>query len=385
MKILYITIGIWNEGISNTLIQRLNYLCEHTDFKLHIVSEYGYQKAMLDKLNPKVETHQLNLNSHLSKKRLPFFGYFSIKRDIKKEYQVFIDQLNPDIITTFDLESHYREIIPFIKTEAMKIIEIRGSNLGSREAGRYKRQQNIEKRKKAKLHPLQYFRISNIKLHNSYDAAIVLTKEDKADRTYLKLPVFQFYNSFQITESPTNFKKRENNIIGVGRLGVDKNFRDLILAVSKIKDELKDWKVQIYGEGDQRNNLEKLIKNENLEDTVVLKGNVLNMSEVYNNSKLLVSTSLSEGFGRTILEALIYKIPVIAYNCKCGPKEIINEGVNGYLIDFSAEQLAEKILELTSDSEKLEFFSSHCHNEIDRFDFNKIMNEWIEFYQNIVK
>jgi glycosyltransferase involved in cell wall biosynthesis len=86
-----------------------------------------------------------------------------------------------------------------------------------------------------------------------------------------------------------------------------------------------------------------------------------------------------------MVEALSYKIPVIAYNCKCGPKEIVKDGVNGYLIDFSVQELAQRILELTSDSEKLESFSSHCYDEIDRFDFKKIMNQWIEFYESVVK
>lgn len=65
-------------------------------------------------------------------------------------------------------------------------------------------------------------------------------------------------------------------------------------------------------------------------------------------------------------------------------KEIIKDGVNGYLIDFSVEQLAEKILELTSDSEKLESFSSHTWDDIQKFDENTIMNQWIDFYNEIV-
>ena len=106
------------------------------------------------------------------------------------------------------------------------------------------------------------------------------------------------------------------------------------------------------------------------------------MDEVYNNSKLLISTSFSEGFGRTLTEALSFKIPVISYDCKCGPKEIIKDGVNGYLIDFDVKLLADKILYLTLKPDKLLEFSNNAWIDIDKFAFENIMKQWINLYES---
>jgi len=107
------------------------------------------------------------------------------------------------------------------------------------------------------------------------------------------------------------------------------------------------------------------------------------MPSVYNDAKLLVSTSLTEGFGRTLIEALFYKIPVISYNCKCGPKEILRDNVNGFLIDFSPEQLSTKLVELTNNAELLQSFSDNTSLDLARFDFVTNMKQWEEIYLSI--
>lgn len=388
IKIVYIILGIQKEAISFTLIERINYIIDKGGFEISVVSEHNNDESLLKSFRKEVRLYPLNISKYYPKKRLPVLGYYFLKHKIKGIYQKTIDEIQPDLITVINLESFYLELIPILKSKAKTIIEFRGTYLRNAPKEKISHTQNekLFQKLKKKYHPLNLLKSSNQKIHNKFDYATVLTKENFEDRkTYLKIPIKQIFNFSKIPKELNQFSNRENIILSVGRMTTDKNFIDLIDAVNLIDQKLSNWVVHIYGNGREIENLKSKIKIHKLEKRVFLKGFCTDMDKVYNQSKLLISTSLSEGFGLTMVEALSYKIPVIAYNCKCGPKEIVKDGVNGYLIDFSVQELAQRILELTSDSEKLESFSSHCYDEIDRFDFKKIMNQWIEFYESVVK
>jgi len=381
IKLLFVVLGLNKEAISFLLVNRINQLIKTGNYEIFVISEYNNNEDLIRELNKSVTVITLNISNLLLKKQIPIIGYFYLKQKIKKLYQEKFDEINPNIIIGINLESFYKELIPFVRTNAKKIIEFHGTFKLSESKSRKRKSTNL----KSKIHPSNLFRIPETKLHNLYDLATVLTKENLQDRSYLKIPVTQIYNPAPFVNKIQNFSERENQIIAVGRIVPDKNFIDLVEAINLIKDQIKNWKVHIYGTKFNSEPIQLKINEYSLEDQIVLKGFSNDMPSVYNNSKILVSTSLNEGLPMNLIEALTYKVPVIAYNCKCGPKEIIKDRVNGYLIDFSVEQLAEKILELTSNPEKLQEFSNHCHDDIDRFDFEKIMKQWDEFYQSIAQ
>jgi len=384
MKLLYIIIGLQNEGISNVIVERLNYLSRNDRFELHLLSEGNNSAEMVNKLDVKVNLHLLDIEDICKNKRMPFVGYFTLKKEITAKYKMYLNIIKPDIITTFNLESHSKEIIASIKTDAVKIIEFHGSLLGAEHSMERKNRKNEISITK-KFHPLKFFKIPEKKLHNLNNFATVLTVEDLKDRSYLSIPIFQVYNPIVRNEYISEFAKRDKIIVAVGRLSQDKNFKDLILAISKIKDDLLGWKIHIYGEGPEKKCLEELITELQLNHLVFLKGVSHDIAKVYNNAKILISTSLTEGFGRTIIEALSYKIPVISYNCKCGPKEILTDGINGYLIDFDVTQLADKILKLSNEEKLLQFLSDQSGENIQKFNFENIMKQWVDIYDLVVQ
>lgn len=385
IKLLFVVLGLNKEAISFLLIRRINQLIKIGNYEIYIISEYNNNEDLINKLNNGATVIALNISDYLLKKRIPIIGYFYLKQKVKRLYQKKIDEINPNIIIGINLEGFYKELIPFLKTNAKKVIEFHGTfKLSDSKLSREKKSVNL-RNLKSKIHPINLFRIPETKLHNLYDHATVLTKEDKSDRSYLRIPVQQIYNPIIKPEKIKSSANRKNVILGVGRLNFGKNFIDLIEAVHTIKHKLSNWQIHIYGIGDDAKYLQAKIDEFSLENQLFLKGFSNDMASVYNNSKILVSTSLNEGMPLNLLEALSYKIPIIAYNCKCGPKEIIKDGVNGCLIDFSVELLAEKMLELISNPEKLQELSDHCHDEIDRFDFEKIMKQWDKFYRLIVE
>ena len=123
---------------------------------------------------------------------------------------------------------------------------------------------------------------------------------------------------------------KKKNIISVGRLSKEKGFADLIEIFSNIESE--DWTLTIVGDGDEKENLEALIKDNNLEGKVILTGflNKEELYKLYENSSLYVMTSFEESFGLVLVEASSFGLSLIAFDSAIGAKEIIQE--NGILV-----------------------------------------------------
>ncbi len=371
MRLLFVFRKLGGGGVTTGAINRLNYLIQHTDFEIHVLSELENEQAIQNQFSSKIHFHVLPISHLIKKKRFPIVGYFQLLKEVKTVYQQFVDQLNPDIITGFNF-GYNKEILPFISTNAIKIVELRGSYASS---GLLKKKKDL----------IDYFKTDYRKLQNMYNLAILISKEDVLDRNYLTIAKKHIYNDVFIPQEDEliPFNKRQKVILAVGTLTHNKNFKDLIHAARLIKKTLQDWEIHIYGSGQEKDFLNNLIYKHNLQEIVKLKGFNYQMNCVYNDSRMLISSSLSEGFGRTIAEALASKTPVIAYNCKCGPKEIITDGKNGFLINFNPKVLAEKMKFLIDNPNLLEEFSHRAHDGIHKFEHKHIMNEWLQFYKSI--
>lgn len=120
------------------------------------------------------------------------------------------------------------------------------------------------------------------------------------------------------------------HVISVGRLCEQKGFVTLINAFAEIHKSYDHMRLTIYGEGDERSNLESLIKSLNIEDYVFLPGTVSDIEKALSAADLFVFPSLYEGFPNALCEAMAAGLPVIASNCS-GNVDLVQDGVNGRL------------------------------------------------------
>jgi glycosyltransferase involved in cell wall biosynthesis len=152
----------------------------------------------------------------------------------------------------------------------------------------------------------------------------------------------------EITLKPDSKSQTEASIklIAVGRLDEIKDYPTMIRAVGLLRNTYK-VSLDIIGDGNIKESLINLINELNLAEHITLVGEVLELSHWYREADVLVLSSLSEGFGNVIVEALAHGTPVVSTDCPSGPSDIITENTYGRLVpvgDFVA--LADAIIQV---------------------------------------
>jgi GalNAc-alpha-(1->4)-GalNAc-alpha-(1->3)-diNAcBac-PP-undecaprenol alpha-1,4-N-acetyl-D-galactosaminyltransferase len=179
------------------------------------------------------------------------------------------------------------------------------------------------------------------------------------------------------------YRERENIILTVGRLDANKNQRLLIEAFANLNEG--NWKLVIVGDGVLREEYEKLTVSLGIADKVEFTGNVYNVWDYYNQAKIFVFTSQSEGFPNALLEAMSFGLPCISSDCPSGPSEIIKDSENGYLIEVNNRKLLEKELTyLMSNPDLCKNFSYKALLSTDKFKIQEIYKQWETLILNII-
>ncbi|WP_204254145.1 glycosyltransferase [Mammaliicoccus sciuri] len=179
---------------------------------------------------------------------------------------------------------------------------------------------------------------------------IALSKNEKIDK-YIVLTNYQkkdIQQDFEINDSKIkvipHFVEEINDVkiinkidqfCYVGRISKEKQIDHIIQAFSKYINKGYESKLLIYGkdEDGEKTKLQNLVNELNLENHVEFKGYTNNPKEVFRNSIASILTSEFEGFGLTIMESLNNGCPIISYNIKYGPSELIENNQNGILVE----------------------------------------------------
>lgn len=189
-------------------------------------------------------------------------------------------------------------------------------------------------------------------------------------------------NPIRQIKKSENFDKKKNIVLTVGRLIESKHHDRLIQIFSKIKND--DWKLVIVGgdalKQDGLTRLKELVKNMKLEDRVEFTGNVSDVDSYYLKSKIFALTSSSEGFPNVIGEAMSAGLPVVSYDCIAGPSEMIEDGVNGYLVpQFNDQLFLLKLEKLINDDDLREKMGSKGRSMIKNFSSEQISKKFYSF------
>lgn len=184
-----------------------------------------------------------------------------------------------------------------------------------------------------------------------------------------KEKIFPIYNPYLKKINKNINKRRSNYLLSVGRLTKQKDFKNLIISFSLIKNQIPNYKLIIIGDGHLRNELQNLIENLNLKKKIFLMGWKKNLKKYYLNSKLFILNSLYEGFGNVLVDAINFDLPIITTNCKSGPNEIIDYGKGGFLTPIkNPKLLSKKILFCIKNYKLAQKKSQYAKKIIKKFD-----------------
>lgn len=232
----------------------------------------------------------------------------------------------------------------------------------------------------------KYSRMIRRKVYPKLNAVVLLTKGDASNYTFVapeKIYVIPNSLSFD-NETPAELDHKR--ILSVGRLTAQKWFQKLLEAALEIKEKLPDWKIDIFGEGEEKEDLLRIIKENNLDGYVHIHEPVKNIKEQYMKSDMLAVTSRWEGFPMVILEAEACGLPVVSFDCDYGPGDLIKHGGNGYLVPVGdAHAFAGRVVEIALNKEKRKGMGRMSFENAQKYRESEVFRLWDRMLNEVVE
>ena len=348
-----------------------------TFFIYNMYTDGGTERVVSLLANELVKKYKVDIISLYKTAEVPFYNLDS---RISLTY-ILEKELNPIRIYFPYLQYKLRKVLKNYETDTFISAGMKYIGL------------NIFMRKKAKYIAWEHYNCVNTKVGSitwygrklaaKYaDKIVVLTEKDKQMNINLfrtDKKIVQIYNPMDTQTLSEKYDVDSKKIVSSGRLSQVKGYDFLMDIAEKVFSKHSDWEWHIYGEGPERQTLENLINQKGLQKNVKLMGRTNKMKELYKEYSMFVMTSRAEGFAMVNIEAHLAKLPIISFNCNCGPDEIIKDGINGYLVEcFDLDTMADKINYLIENPDVRKDFSENTAIDKDKLKLENIMKKWEE-------
>lgn len=177
--------------------------------------------------------------------------------------------------------------------------------------------------------------------------------------------------------------EREKRIVSVGRLDANKNHEMMIRAFSGLAAKYPEYTLTIYGDGELREYLQKMIASSGLSGRVFLPGVIPNVAEEIEKAAMFLLTSYSEGVSNALIEAMALGLPVIATDVPSGGTvELIRHGGNGWIIPAGDEKALEEAMDkLLSDTELAGKLGREAYKSQERFAPERVNEMWRAYFE----
>lgn len=214
---------------------------------------------------------------------------------------------------------------------------------------------------------------------------IEMVKKEFPDKKVALIP-----NQVEIPEESKDYSHETSTIIHVAQIAQAKHQRDLIEAFIPLAKDFPEWKIKFFGKVKNSKKhikymqqLQKLVKNNNLEQQVIFSGFSYNITAEYLNSEIVAFPSYTEGFGYGLADGLALGLPGIGYDFALAVNHILVNEKSGYLVADKAE-MTEKIRILMSDRELRKKMGKFARHDMERYSPNIIISQWLELIENIL-
>lgn len=371
-KITILALHLGYGGIENCISNLANSLVD--DYEVNIISTYKLYEKPVFKLNDKIKIKylmtDLKPNKQELKQSLKKLKLITFFKELEKSLKILklkknlmieaIKNCDSDvIISTRDIHNNW--LSKYGRDKTLKI--------GWEHNHHHNNKRYINKVTKSVL-GLDYFVLVSKDLTKFYSEKL---KDKKVKCVYIPNSI----NFFPQEKA----KLETENLISIGRLSHEKGYLDLIDIFKELHQKYPDSKLNIIGDGPDRKKIEKKIRDNKLEDYIILHGfqEKEYINKYLEKSSVYIMTSYTESFGLVLLEAFAYGIPCVAYSSAEGANEIISDNWDGYLIkDRDKNKMIKRICELLSNRNRRLIMGANGIKKAQEFNTQKTKQKWIE-------
>ncbi len=225
-----------------------------------------------------------------------------------------------------------------------------------------------------------YFIANSIDTFNYYDKNL-----PRRIRGNLQLIQYGFdFNRFNNPNRAAEIPAGKLKLINIGRFAIYKNQQFLIGIAQELRDRKIEFEMNLFGLGAEKEKIQLLVNNLDLQKSVFLRGNVDNVEQWLNEGHIYLHSAYYEPFGLVLLEAMASGLPCIILNGK-GNADLVLNGKNGYIFEEQNPHLfADKIEQLRTDASLYSELSKNAQEFASRFAIGPKTDELIEFYQSLL-
>ena len=219
-------------------------------------------------------------------------------------------------------------------------------------------------------------------LYKKLSKVVTLTERDKENyKDFVKeVEVIPNASPFSITTTP--YQAHSTKVVTIGNLEHHKGYDLLLNAWKPISLSYPNWTLEIYGLGSEETNLKEFCKDNNIE-TVFFKGITNNPLKVYDSAAMYVMSSRYEGLPLVLIEAQSRGLPIVSFDCPYGPAEVVNNKVDGLLIEpNNISALTDSILTLITNRFLREQYSFNSTENARRFTEKNIISKWVALIES---
>lgn len=376
MKLIYCIHSIYNPGgMERVLLNKVKWIVSNKGWDVTIVTTDQHSRPPFYPFPESVKLIDLNVNySEDNGKNVvaKSLGYLRRRRLHKERLtELLVNEKADIVISLYPSESSF---IPEIKDGSKKVLELHFCKF-------FRLQYN----RKGLLGLIDKFRtIQDERIVKRFDKFVVLTDEDKENWGNLQNILAIPNASLAMFDKSSDLLSKR--VIAVGRLDYQKGFDRLVKAWDIVwkTDLFTDWRLDVFGQGEWQDMLQKMIDERGLSSCFRLNRPTNDIGKEYADSSLIVMTSNYEGFGMVLVEAMSCGVPAVAFDCQCGPRDIVCHGERGLVVkNGDIDGLAEAMMTLMREEKLRKRMGENAKKVVETYSEERVMRMWMELFEEL--